>query len=161
VIALPNSATLTVLDVLDGDSSTNNNSVVTVLGVDGRKVLVTEDAEDERSKVAQTALAGRLQSERLYPIDVYIVGHHGSETSNSAELLSLIKPTFALISREGPNGRYHNPDITVMERFAAADATVYATYRSDDMVISFDEDGIKLSPPDSKQLTVENYRDAA
>jgi competence protein ComEC len=161
VIALPNGATLTMLDILDGDSNTNNNSVVTMLEADGRRMLVTGDAEDEKSIGVRTALVGRLQSDHLYPIDVYIVGHHGSETSNSAELLSLIKPTFALISSEGPNGRYHNPDITVMERFAAAGATVFSTYRSGDMVISFDEGGIKLSPPDSEQLTVENYRDAA
>jgi competence protein ComEC len=134
---------------------------VSVLEADGHKMLVTGDAEDERSKDVQAALVGRLQNERLYPIDVYIVGHHGSETSSSAGLLSLINPTFALISSEGPGGQYKNPDITVMERLSAAGATVFSTYRSGDIVIEFGQDGIKLSPSESERLTVENYRDAA
>jgi competence protein ComEC len=161
VIALPNGATFTVLDILDGDKNTNNNSVISVLEVDGRKMLVTGDAEDEKSKEVQAALVGRLKAESLYPIDVYVVGHHGSETSNSGVLLSLINPTFALISSEGPGGHYGNPDITVLERLATAGATIFSTYRSGDMVIEFGQDGIKLSPPGSEQLTVENYREAA
>jgi beta-lactamase superfamily II metal-dependent hydrolase len=160
-IDLPNGATLTVLDILDGASNTNNNSVIAVLEANGYKVLVTGDAEDEKSKEVQAALVGRLQAESLYPIDVYVVGHHGSETSNSSALLSLINPTFALISSEGPSGHYGNPDITVMERLATVDATIFSTYRSGDIEITFGEDGIEFSSPDSERLTVENYREAA
>jgi beta-lactamase superfamily II metal-dependent hydrolase len=134
--------------ILDGASNTNNNSVVTVLEASGHKMLVTGDAEDEKSKKVRTALLGRLQTENLYPIDVYVVGHHGSETSSSAGLLSLIRPTFAVISNEGPSGQYENPDITVMKRLSAAGATVFSTYRSGDVVIEFGRDGIALSPPD-------------
>jgi competence protein ComEC len=160
-IALPNGATLTVLDVLDGDKNTNNNSVISVLEVDGRKMLITGDAEDERSMTVKSALVGRLQKESFYPIGIFIVGHHGSETPNSAELLSLIKPTFAVVSSAGPGEQYHNPDITVMERLATVNATGFATYRSGDITITLGEDGIKLSPPDGERLTVESYRDAA
>jgi competence protein ComEC len=161
VIALPSGATLAILDVLDGAPNTNNNSVVSVLEADGHKMLVTGDAEDEKTEEVLTALVARLQNERLYSRDVYIVGHHGSETSSSAGLLSLINPAFALISSEGPGGQNKNPDITVMERLSTTGATVFSTYRSGDMVIEFGQDGIKLSPPESERLTVENYRDAA
>jgi competence protein ComEC len=160
-IDLPNGATLAILDILDGASNTNNNSVIAVLEAGGHKMLVTGDVEDEESKDVRAALVGRLQAERLYPIDVYVVGHHGSETSNSGALLSLINPTFALISSEGPGGHYGNPDITVMERLTAVSAMIFATYRSGDITITFGEDGIKLSSPDSERLTVENYREAA
>jgi beta-lactamase superfamily II metal-dependent hydrolase len=161
VIALPNGATLTVLDILDGATNTNNNSVIAVLEVGGSKMLVTGDAEDEKSKEVQAALVGRLQAESLYPIDVYVVGHHGSETSNSGVLLSLINPTFAVISSEGPSRQYGNPDITVIERLATVGATIFSTYRSGDITITFEGDGIKLSPPDSERLTLDNYREAA
>jgi competence protein ComEC len=161
VITLPGNATLTILDILDGASNTNNNSVICVLEADGHRMLVTGDAEDERSKEVQTALIGRLQRERLYPIDVYVVGHHGSETSSSTELLSLIRPAFALISSEGPDGRYGNPDVTVMERLAAVDATAFSTYRSKNIEITFSEGSATISAPDNERLTLENYRDAA
>jgi competence protein ComEC len=161
VIALPGGATLTILDILDGESNTNNNSVVVVLEYNNYRMLVTSDAEDEKSKTVRSALTGRLQEDKLYPIDVYIVGHHGSETSSSAELLSLIKPTFAVISSEGPKGRYENPAVTVMERLSTVSATVFATYRSGDIVIGFGQVGVTLSPPDSDRLTAGNYRGAA
>jgi competence protein ComEC len=161
VIDLPSGATLTVLDILDGASNTNNNSVITMIEANGRKMLVTGDAEDEKSKTVRSALTERLQKERFYPIDIYIVGHHGSETSNSAGLLSLIRPTFAVISSEGPGGQYGNPDITVMERLSATGATVFSTYRSGDITIDFRQDGITLSPPENERLTLENYRNAA
>jgi competence protein ComEC len=161
VIALPDGATLTILDILDGASNTNNNSVICVLEADGHRMLVTGDAEDEESKEVQTALVGRLQREQLYPIDAYIVGHHGSETSSSTELLALIRPAFALISSAGPGGKYGNPDVTVMERLAAINATVFSTYRSGDIMIDFGQNGIRLSPPDSERLTLENCYDAA
>jgi competence protein ComEC len=70
VIPLADGATLTVLDILDGAPNTNNNSVVTVLEADGHRMLVTGDAEDEKSKEVQTALVERLQREQLYPINV-------------------------------------------------------------------------------------------
>jgi competence protein ComEC len=161
VLALPGGATLTILDIHDGASNTNNNSVICVLEADGHRMLVTGDAEDEESKEVQAALLGRLQREELYPIDAYIVGHHGSETSSSAELLALIRPTFALISSAGPSGQYHNPDITVVERLTAVDATLFSTYRSGDMMIEFCNGGARLSMPDDERLTLENYRDAA
>jgi competence protein ComEC len=160
VIRLPEGASLTILDILDGDTNTNNNSVITVLEVSGRKMLVTGDAEDEKSRAVRTTLVSHLQDERLYPIDIYLVGHHGSETSSSAELLSLIQPSYAIISSEGPSGRYHNPDITVIERLTAVDATIFSTYRSGDIVISFEQDGIRLSPPQSERISRENYQEA-
>jgi beta-lactamase superfamily II metal-dependent hydrolase len=57
MLSLPNSATLTILDIIDDDSNTNNNSVVTALEADGRRMLVTGDAEDEKSKAVKSALA--------------------------------------------------------------------------------------------------------
>ena len=161
VIGLPNGATLSVLDIIDGESNTNNKSVITALEFGGRKMLVTGDAEDEKSKKLQGALVGRLQNDRLYPIDVYVVGHHGSETSNSEALLSLIKPAFAIISSEGPYGQYKNPNEAVIARLAATGASIFATYRSGDITIRLSNDCIILSAPDSERLTVESYHKAA
>jgi competence protein ComEC len=161
VIELPNGATLAVLDILDGESNTNNNSIVTVLEFGSSRMLVTGDAEDERSKKVQAALVGRLQSDRLFPIDVYVVGHHGSETSSSEALISLIKPTFAVISSEEPDGQYKNPNEAVIARLTYAKASIFATYRSGDITVKFNGDGVTLSAAESERLIIDNYRKAA
>jgi beta-lactamase superfamily II metal-dependent hydrolase len=160
-IELPGGARLTILDILDGATNTNNNSVISVLEADGHRMLITGDAEDEKSESLGAALLKRLEQDALFPVDVYIVGHHGSETSSSQGLLSLIAPTFALISSEGPDGRYKNPDEGVIARLMAANSRVFATYRSGDIDITFSADGARLSAPDSERLTLENYRNAA
>jgi len=125
-------------------------------------MLVTGDVEDEKNEgKIRDALIGGLRDARLYPVDVYIVGHHGSKTSSSKELLDLIKPTYAIISSNSPDRQYHHPDLVVMERLANIGAKVFATYKSGDITITFKEPGIILSPPDGEALTPENYLDAA
>jgi beta-lactamase superfamily II metal-dependent hydrolase len=162
IIRLSDGVTLSIFDILDDNSNTNNNSVISLLDYHGTKMLVTGDAEDEKSKTVKTALTDRLRAEAISNIAVYIVGHHGSETSSSSELLSLIKPTYAIISSVGPNhGNYNNPDISVLERLTAVNAKIYATYVSGDITITFSAAGVNLSPPDSELITVSNYANAA
>lgn len=160
-IQLPGGATLEILDITDNESDANNNSVISVLTCGEHRMLITGDLQDASLKRLGTALTGRLQSEGLYPMDVYMVGHHGSETSSSQGLLDLIKPTYAVISSEGPSGKYQNPNEGVMERLVASGAKIFATYVSGNITITFSPDGVTLSPPDSQLLTVENYRDMA
>jgi beta-lactamase superfamily II metal-dependent hydrolase len=162
-IELPSGAVFNILDILDGDKNTNNNSVISVLEYGETKMLVTGDAEDEKNlkNVVRPALIGRLQAENFYPIDIYIVGHHGSETSSSEELLALIKPELAIVSSVGPSGQYHNPDGRVLDRILNTGATVFATYRSQDITISINIDSYSVSAPDSEILTLENYLEAA
>jgi beta-lactamase superfamily II metal-dependent hydrolase len=165
-IQLADGVTLYIMDILDGDDNTNNNSVISVLDCNGKKMLVTGDYEDaiKENKAAyyhERLTSGLLES-GLYPIDVYIVGHHGSETSSSSELLALINPAYAVISSASPDYRkYENPDITVMERLTEIGARIYATYRSKDIRIDFQRGEILVSPPDSELLTPENYKEAA
>jgi competence protein ComEC len=161
-IELLSGAILNILDILDGDKNTNNNSVISVLEYGETKMLVMGDTEDEKSKnVVRPALIERLQADSLYPINIYIVGHHGSETSSNEELLSLIKPKLAIVSSEGPSGKYHNPNGGVLDRILNTGATIFATYRSQDITISINTDGYTLSAPDSELLTLGNYKDAA
>jgi beta-lactamase superfamily II metal-dependent hydrolase len=162
VITLSDGVTLFIFDIIDGEKNTNNNSVISLLDYHGSRMLITGDAEDKKNKTVREALVSRLQKETISNIDVYIVGHHGSETSSSDELLSIIKPTYAIISSVGPNhGNYNNPDISVLERLTAVDAKIYATYISGDMVVTFNNEGVNISPQDSKLITTDNYADAA
>jgi competence protein ComEC len=57
--------------------------------------------------------------------EVFIAGHHGSKTSNSYELLNVIKPECVIISL-GENN-YGHPSREVMQRFESVGAAVYRT----------------------------------
>jgi competence protein ComEC len=79
----------------------------------------------------------------MHPIDIYVVGHHGSDTSSSKELLDFIKPTYALISSV-PVGRNQNPDSSVLQRLSDAGTEVYSTYLSGDIKVMFENGMISI-----------------
>ncbi|MDR1953716.1 MAG: MBL fold metallo-hydrolase [Clostridiales Family XIII bacterium] len=152
-ITLSDGVTLSIVDVIDGDSNTNNNSVISVLDAYGKKTLITGDAEDK----AEQPLLGFIGD-----VDIYVVGHHGSETSSSQAFLDEIRPEYGIISSQGPNkGKYNNPDIEVLRRLSALGTQMYATYRSRTIVATINDGAITLSPPLSEQITPENYKEAA
>jgi beta-lactamase superfamily II metal-dependent hydrolase len=152
-IALSEGVTLSIVDAVDDDKNTNNNSVISVLDVGGIKTLITGDAEDKTEQ---------LLSGRIGDVDIYVVGHHGSETSSSQAFLDEIRPEYGIISRQGPNvGTYNNPDIAVLRRLAGLGTVMYATYRSGTIVATIGANGISLSPPKSERITPDNYREAA
>ncbi|MDR3136345.1 MAG: MBL fold metallo-hydrolase [Coriobacteriales bacterium] len=152
-ISLSEDVTLSIIDIIDDDKNTNNNSVIVVLDVSGIKTLITGDAEDKTEQL----LFGRIGE-----VDIYVVGHHGSETSSSQALLDEIRPKYGIISSQGSNaGSYNNPDIEVLRRLSALGTVMYATYRSGTIVVTTDGRDISLTPPESEQITTENYREAA
>jgi beta-lactamase superfamily II metal-dependent hydrolase len=152
-IALSEGVTLSIIDTIDDDKNTNNNSVISVLAVGGIKTLITGDAEDKTEQ---------LLSGRVGDIDIYVVGHHGSETSSSQAFLDEIRPEYGIISSQGPNvGTYNNPDTEVLHRLSDLGTVMYATYRSGTIVAMIDANGISLSPSESERITPENYREAA
>ena len=58
--------------------------------------------------------------------DILKVGHHGSKTSSSDELLAAVSPQAAIIS-VGKNNRYGHPNQEVLDRFASLHIPVYRT----------------------------------
>jgi beta-lactamase superfamily II metal-dependent hydrolase len=152
-IALSEGVSLSIIDVIDGDRNTNNNSVISVLDVGGKRTLITGDAEAK----AEQPLLGLIGD-----IDIYVVGHHGSETSSTQALLDEIRPEYGIISSQGPNkGKYDNPDPEVLKRLSAFGTQLCATYRSGTIVVTIDGGTITLSPPVSERITPENYKEAA
>lgn len=87
---------------------TNANSLVVSVKDSLLAVLVTGDATAE---VEQALVWRNLLNE---PVDVLVVGHHGSKTSTSVELLAKLKPKLAVIS-VGKN-RYNHPNSEVLDR---------------------------------------------
>jgi DNA internalization-related competence protein ComEC/Rec2 len=79
--------------------------------------------------------------------DVYKVGHHGSDTSTSAEFLKAIHPTYAVIS-VGKDNKYNHPKDVIMKRLKKANVKVFRT----------DKEGTVISISDGKSISFEKAR---
>ena len=67
-----------------------------------------------------------LEAVSLPDIEVLVVGHHGSQTSTTPELLEAVSPDLALIS-VGLANRYGHPDLSTLIRLEEAGAGIYRT----------------------------------
>jgi competence protein ComEC len=96
----------------------NNDSMVLRVSYRGTSVLLEGDAE----KVVERRIAS------LHPehADLLKVGHHGSATSTTPEILEATHPTYAVIS-VGYRNSFGLPKASVIERLQAAGVHVYRT----------------------------------
>lgn len=97
----------------------NNGSLVLLVKHRESTLLFTGDAE------AEAEIAVRKWGKLLH-CDVLKVGHHGSKTSSTPGLLSLVKPKFATISA-GKFNRFGHPDSIILRRLNAIHTTVFRT----------------------------------
>ena len=77
----------------------------------------------------------------LEHVDVLKVGHHGSKTSTTPDLLSMLHPTFAIVS-VGEGNLYGHPHPDVMSRLREAHVQSFRTDRAG--LAQFRTDGAKL-----------------
>ena len=63
---------------------------------------------------------------KLCDVEVYIVGHHGSDSSSSLEFMNTILPEVAVIS-VGKDNYYGHPHEDTLELFRRMDISVYRT----------------------------------
>jgi len=96
----------------------NNDSMVLHVTYGDTSVLLEGDAEK--------AVERRIASLHHPRADLLKVGHHGSATSTTPEILQSVKPAFALIS-VGYRNSFGLPKLTVLERLQAAGTRVYRT----------------------------------
>jgi competence protein ComEC len=100
--------TFHVLGPTGYEQTSNNRSVVLYSVLGGLKWLFTGDLED-------TGEERLLSVYKKLPVDVLKVGHHGSNTSTSAEFVAHIKPKISIVS-VGTNNRYNHPHPEVITR---------------------------------------------
>lgn len=112
----------------------NEESLVFTVALAGTAALLEGDAEraEERRVVQQHPEAALLK-----------VAHHGSASSTSSQLLSTVRPRFAVISA-GARNVYGHPRREVLERLQEAGVKTYRT----DMTgaVSFYLDGKTVTP---------------
>ncbi len=98
---------------VDEKPQENENSSVFMITYRGIKIMITGDLdiEGEKSMIKYYSAAGNIEKLKA---DVLNVGHHGSKTSTSDELLDAVKPNIAVI-QVGRNN-YGHPGKEVLER---------------------------------------------
>lgn len=102
-------------DYRPGDLPANNDSLALHLRFGRRAFLLTGDLERQiESQLAPL------------PADVLKVGHHGSKTSTTPELLDTVRPSIALISA-GFENNYRHPHPDILKRLAERGVMVLRT----------------------------------
>jgi competence protein ComEC len=103
-------------------SNKNNVSVIVLMTYGSQKFLFTGDAEslEEKQLLQDPGIAPKLHNVALYK-----VGHHGAETSTTADFLAAIHPVMAVVSsgckNVAKNKGYRHPRAATLD---ALDATV-------------------------------------
>jgi competence protein ComEC len=116
---------------------TNEASVIGKLIYGETSFLLTGDAPTRAEEQIVWQDGERLD------VDVLKVGHHGSKTSTSEDLLKVATPAYAVIS-VGSKNTYGHPTPLVLGRLAAAGATILRT----------DQMGSIVMESDGKQVTL-------
>lgn len=104
----------------------NNVSLVFLLEYGQTSMLFTADTEEE----AEDTYASRVGD-----IDVLKVGHHGSLTSTSWDLLELTDPEFTLISL-GEDNSYGHPHPVILDRLNQVGAKIFRTDLDGDVLLT-------------------------
>jgi competence protein ComEC len=120
------------------DSAQNNDSLVMRVQFGSTSFLLTGDME---KKIEEQLYAEQM----LQPVDVLKVGHHGSRTSSTADLLDAVHPAFGLIS-VGYENSYGHPHPLTIAALQARRVTVYRT----------DEQGLVRVISDGHRIRIES-----
>ncbi|MGE3404727.1 MAG: ComEC/Rec2 family competence protein, partial [Vicinamibacterales bacterium] len=108
----------------------NDDSVVVEVVYGTVAILLTGDI----SAAIERAILPQLTPS---PVRVLKVGHHGSRTSTSRELLDAWHPHYALISA-GRGNRFGHPTTEVIERLESAGARIYRTDQDGQITLTTD-----------------------
>ncbi len=117
-----------------GYSDPNDYSPIFILSYGEFDIMFTGDAEKE----AEAELL--LSYPNLPDVDVLKVGHHGSETSTTMELLKKIKPEYSVIMSGVPNS-YGHPRQAVLDRLDEVNSTICRTDLQGNIVIEVKSSG--------------------
>ncbi|MPM79363.1 ComE operon protein 3 [bioreactor metagenome] len=114
----------------------NNDSIVTKITLSGKSFLFMADAETETEK----EICGMFPASEL-KADVIKIGHHGSDSSTSEQLIDIVSPEFAVISVGEDNGFGH-PSESVTERLKERGIKIYRTDISGTVRFKFTNDAL-------------------
>ena len=134
-------ATFEILAPLYDDYDDSNNwSVVLRLDFGERSILFTGDAED----ISEAEMVEKYKGTNALSADVLKVGHHGSNSSTTADFLSLVSPDYAIISC-GVNNEYNHPRPAIINRLNGVQAEIYRTDKHGTVVLITDGEKLEFT----------------
>jgi len=102
----------------------NHSSLVFVLEMNGVRVLLTGDMDEEsENDILEDATNSIFQ---IQGIDIIKIAHHGSKTASSKKWLAQLRATAAVIS-VGVNNSYGHPNSDVVDRIINQGLSVFRT----------------------------------
>ena len=128
-------ASFTILGPAKEYADSNNASIALMVQNGNNRFLFTGDCEAE-------AEADLIASGADLSADVYLAGHHGSDTASSQAFMDAVSPTYAVISC-GEGNSYGHPHAEVLNRFRSMGIQVFRT----------DEQGSIVAESDGTQIT--------
>jgi beta-lactamase superfamily II metal-dependent hydrolase len=136
-------ATIEVLAPCPGyepDASANDSSLVLRISYGSRAALLVGDAEQAEERALLARPPGSLRA------DLLKVGHHGSRTSSSPELLTAVRPALAAISA-GVRNRFGHPHPRTLAALGAQGIAVARTDRGGAVVWETDGEEVRVTRP--------------
>lgn len=134
-------ASFTIVGPTDITGSANDSSVALILQHGENRFYFEGDAEEEEQDIRNTGISLKA--------DVFKLGHHGSRTSNSEEMVEAVDAAYAVLS-VGSNS-YGHPHAEVLNRLRERGMSVFRTDEQGSIVAGSDGRNItwNCSPTDS------------
>lgn len=130
--------------------SINDTSIILLGEANGRRFLLTGDAEDD--------VDPQLLARGLPRIDVLKVAHHGSATATSAALLEATSPGVAIAS-VGADNDYGHPAPSTVARLRDIGARVYRTDLHGTVVVDLRADGLAVHASGARRTGYDSRHD--
>lgn len=134
IFVLSPTAALNIALAEDG-SEINNSSLVLKMVYGASQFLLMADAERE-------AEASLLRLDSLLVADVIKIGHHGSQTSSTPELIARVQPNFAVVS-VGRYNRYGFPSARRLRELRHRNIIICRTDSSGAIVFKSDGQSVR------------------
>ena len=127
-------ASFTILGPAKEYADSNNASIALMVQNGNNRFLFTGDCEAE-------AEADLIASGADLSADVYLAGHHGSDTASSQAFMDAVSPSYAVISC-GEGNSYGHPHAEVLNRFRSMGIQVFRTDEQGSVIAESDGTGI-------------------
>ena len=124
---------------LSGQLGNNGSLVLRLSYRDEVSALFTGDVDGVVEREILARYSSRISS------DIYKVPHHGSATGENNQLLSAVRPHYAVISC-GVGNSYGHPHGETLSLLHASGAEVLRTDRRGEILIEYDGTELKLAP---------------
>jgi len=113
------------------DKNINNESIITLLDIKGKRILLMGDAERE----VENKLLKESSLENIY---ILKAGHHCSRTATSDMFLRAVNPEVAICSY-GAGNKFGHPHHETIEKFKKYNVQYLETAKEGDIVIKFSD----------------------